>query len=328
MNGMKNPDHKALIARIEREAGVAGLLEILTKRLEPTDLQSLLLEVYSRLAMGISTKRLLEQYRNNRFLALSSIDRRTISEIERLAWNLLPPGFEPLELSPLCPLGTHSIVAGISQNRIVSTARNSEVVADPTNVLVLECALRRRRLREMPGRRRERVLLAASQRVVRAQLFTAHRHVAHFRLLTLCAAGRDEGSFRWEARQLVEQIGFYVRLIREVARFGSEFGSVRLAVTDFTGGLLTRILEQEVLQVIKNTLQPIECGFDPERTAGRNYYDRVCFKIFASTNAREEIELADGGPTVWTRTLLSDRKERLVSSGIGLERLCAAMAKG
>ena len=35
-----------IVERIEREAGVPGLASILAERLEPTDRQSLLLEVY------------------------------------------------------------------------------------------------------------------------------------------------------------------------------------------------------------------------------------------------------------------------------------------
>jgi len=35
-----------IVERIEREAGVPGLVALLAERLTPTDLQSLLLEVY------------------------------------------------------------------------------------------------------------------------------------------------------------------------------------------------------------------------------------------------------------------------------------------
>ena len=62
------------IARIERDAEVAHLLEVLTERIAPTDLQSLLLEVYSRLAAATTAKRLLEQYEQNRFVAPSAAD--------------------------------------------------------------------------------------------------------------------------------------------------------------------------------------------------------------------------------------------------------------
>src|SRR5213592_488116 len=60
---------KGQIARIERDAEVAHLLEVLTERIAPTDLQSLLLEVYARLAAATTAKRLLEQYEANRFVA-------------------------------------------------------------------------------------------------------------------------------------------------------------------------------------------------------------------------------------------------------------------
>ena len=138
---------EGLIARIEREAEVPNLLQVLATRLAPTDLQSLLLEVHSRLARAVTPRRLLEQYQKNRFVAPSLADPRMLAEVDRLAWRLLPEGYVPLELAPLCPLGTSSAVASVSQNKVVSTVRNTEVVADSTNVLALECAIRRRRLR-------------------------------------------------------------------------------------------------------------------------------------------------------------------------------------
>ena len=310
------------IARIERDAEVAHLLEVLTERIAPTDLQALLLEVYARLAAATTAKRLLEQYEQNRFVAPSAADPRMLVEIDRLAWKLLPEGYVPLELAPLCPLGTNSTVASVSQNKVVSTVRNTEVVADSTNVLALECATRRRRLRQAPGRRREPVLLAASQRVTRAQVFTGSRVSASFRLLSLCAGGRDEGSFRFEATQLVEQIVFYVRLIREVAQLGCHLSEIRVALTDFSEGRLTATLEDQVLQPLSERCPDARCQFDPTRSAGRGYYDRVCFKVYATERSNGELELADGGPTPWTRHLLSDQKERLVVSGLGVERLC------
>lgn len=315
---------EGLIARIEREAGVPNLLEVLTERLEPTDLQSLLLEVYSNLARTTSPRRLLDQYEKNRFVTPSSADPRMLVEVERLAWRLLPDGYAPLELSPLCPLGTNAAVASVSQNKVVSTIRNTEVVADSTNVLALECAIRRRRLHKTAGRTRESVLLAASQRLTRAQVFKGPGVFAHFRLLSMCAAGRAEGSFRFESRQLVEQIAVYIRLVQGVVRLGCHWRGIRVAVTDFTAGLSAR-LEDQVLRPLAERFPDVTCHLDPSRSAGRGYYDGVCFKLFATDESDQEIELADGGLTDWTRRLLSDNKERLVVSGISLERLGARL---
>src|SRR5690349_24306940 len=104
-----------LLDRIARESGVAGLLEALAERLAPTDLQSLLLEVYRRRAARQTPADLLGQYARNRFTQRSPVDPRALAEFDRLAYSLASPPFEPLELSPLCPLGTSSVVARISQ---------------------------------------------------------------------------------------------------------------------------------------------------------------------------------------------------------------------
>jgi hypothetical protein len=39
--------------------------------------------------------------------------------------------------------------------------------------------------------------------------------------------------------------------------------------------------------------------------------------------AGTELELIDGGFTTWTQQLLSNRKKRLLISGLGVERLCS-----
>lgn len=313
-----------LIERIQREAGVPDLLEVLATRLAPTDLQSLLLEVHARRAGRVDARRLLEQYRTNRFVAPSPVDARLLVEVDRLAWGLLPDGYQPLELAPVCPLGTNSAVASVHQHKIVSTVRNTEVVADSTNVLALECAVRRQRLRQSRRERREPVLLAASHRLTRAQAFPGAHSWAHFRVLSLCAAGRDEGWLRFEARQLVEQIAFYAGLVRAATQLGRELGDIRVAVTDFTGGRLTALLEEQVLAPLAARVPGARGHMDPSRSAGRGYYEPCCFKLFATDATGEELELADGGVTAWMTRLLSDEKERLVISGLGVERLCGA----
>jgi hypothetical protein len=306
--------------RLKREAGVPDLLEVLTERLAPSDLQSLLLEVYARLASKVRPAQLLQQQEQNRFVAPSPADARLLAEVDRMAWGLLPDGYLPLELSPLCPLGTNSAIATVSQHKVVSTTRNTEAVADSTNVLALESAARRRR--QLRSKAQAPVLLAASQRVTRAQVFKGTRSWAHFRLLSLSAAGRDVGTFRFESAQLVEQIAFQVRLLRELARFGRVYSSIRVAVTDLTSGRLREPLEASVLAPLSARFPDMRVHFDPERASGRGYYDAACFKLFAREPSGDEIELGDGGTVDWTAKLLSDRKERLVISGLGVERIC------
>jgi hypothetical protein len=150
------------LERLVREAGVDDLLEALTVRLAPSDLQSLMLELYSRVANKRTPKKLVDQHERDPFVRHSVVDVRVLGELDRIAWSLLPPGYQALELSPLCPLGTSSVVATVNQNKVVSTIRNTEVLSDATNVLALECAIHRRQDRGAP------VLLATSQRHTRA----------------------------------------------------------------------------------------------------------------------------------------------------------------
>ena len=146
-------DHVALrpVERVQREAGVADLVEILAERIPPTDLQSLLLEVYRRRAARVSAADLLTRYAENRFTRPSAVDPVALAALELRAWAGLPEGYQAIELSPLCPLGTNSAIATVDQNKVVTTIRNTEVVSDSTNVLALEAAERRRRLRQHSG---------------------------------------------------------------------------------------------------------------------------------------------------------------------------------
>jgi hypothetical protein len=59
---------------------------------------------------------------------------------------------------------------------------------------------------------------------------------------------------------------------------------------------------------------------DPSRTHGRGYYPGFCFKLLADFGATSS-EIGDGGFVDWTQQLLSDRKERLMTSGTSVDRL-------
>src|SRR5438874_2709404 len=111
----------SLLRRLESESGCPNLVQTLVERLAPTDLQSLLLEVYAQIAGRVSPARVLSQYENNRFVAPSVVDARRLVEVDRLAWELLPTGYVPIELAPLCPLGTNSAIAPVHQNKVVTT---------------------------------------------------------------------------------------------------------------------------------------------------------------------------------------------------------------
>jgi hypothetical protein len=312
-----------LLDRILRESQGANLLDLLTEQLPPTDLQSLLLEVYRRRAAQQTPASLLSSYERSHFARPSPASPVALLDIDRLAFSLAAPLFEPLELAPVCPLGTSSVVASVDQNKALATIRNTEVISDSTNVLALECAVRRRAHLRAAGQRHQRVHLCASQRLLRPQAFSGPASFAHFRLFGLCSAGRDEGSYRFELAALAAQLAFYLRLLAALRAGGYAIQQVRLAITNLADAARQEAVRAEIMEALAGQFPRVQCGFDPDRSAGRNYYDGLCFAIYASDAANQEYMLVDGGFTTWTQQLLSNRKERLLISGMGTERLCS-----
>jgi hypothetical protein len=308
-----------ILTRILQEAGVPELLEVLAERLSPTDLQSLLLEVYRRRAQRVTPAGLMRRYEHNRFVQPAEVRPQQMLAFEQLAYSLLPAGFETIELSPVCPLGASSALSTVDQNWVVTTVRNTEVCADSTSVLALECARRRRETYRQQVRPLKETRLCASQRVLRAQVFEGAASFAHFRLLSLCTADRDRGAYRFEVEALVEQLRFYIKLIESAQTQGYELESVRVTLTAFNLAMF-EALESGVLLPLAAEFPDVAFGFDQAREAGRGYYVGAGLQVHAQDLAGTEYFLVDGGFTDWTQRLLSNRKERLLTSGMGSER--------
>jgi hypothetical protein len=307
--------NEKLIKRILSQAQSPDLLEVLTQRLSQSDLQSLLLEVYRARSQSLTPQYLLQQYEHNRLVQPAAVSARQLLEFDRLADSVLPSSFERLELSPICPLGTNSIVTPLDQNQTVTTIRNSEVCSDSTNVLALECARRRRdrRCRAVDTK------LCASHRLLRPQAPNHPGTFPHFRIFSLVTAGRDRGSYRFETAALTEHLEFYLRLLQTAQQSGFQLGAIRIQLTVFEA-IRNEVLNTEVLDKLSQQYAAVELGYTSGQPQEQGYYIGVRFGIYAQDRAGTEYFLADGGFTDWTQQLLSDRKERLLISGLGSER--------
>lgn len=308
-----------IVERIEKDAGVPGLAAILAARLAPTDLQSLLLAVYRWRSSQRRPADVLSQYESDRFVRPAPVSPRRLLAWEQTAFASLPAEFEPLALSPVCPLGSSAAVASVDQNWAVATARNTEVVSDPTNVLALECALRRRKLLRDQPRSTVSVHLAASHRLLRAQRFESPLARAHFSCFALCSAGRDQGDLRFEIGALRLHVRFYLQALRT---FLGPDVPLHLALTDWNAPTRAGLLEAQLLAPLQSEFPAVNCAVDDQRTSGRRYYRDLCFHIYATNRSGQTLELVDGGSVDWIQRLLDNAKERLVTSGIGSERLC------
>jgi hypothetical protein len=224
-----------------------------------------------------------------------------------------------VELAPVCPLGSVSVLASSSQDWSVATARGTEVVSDCTNVLALECAARRLTLLKKNHADPTRVHLAASHRLLRGQEFGEGPGVhQHFRVFALCSSGRDVGSLRFETEVACEHIEFFVGTL---GRYLGRDASLRVAVSDLTAGTHRPSLETGVVDRLRSRLRSVRIGWEDATPAGKAYYRTLRFHVYAKRPGVGEKELVDGGGVDWGRRLLNNQKERTLISGIGTDRL-------
>jgi len=296
---------------IAKKTGVSDLSELLADKLSGSELSSLLLAVYERKTRKMKPAELLAQYRQNRLVQPSSLDKIALMENELMTLRFFRNrGFFPVELSPVAALGTCSVVAAVSQDKIISGVRNTEIVADATNCIAMHVADVRKRGEEGVLR------FCTTHRHVRTQPFANPRFLPHFVIGCMVTAGRDVGSYGFECEGVVEQVGNLVALLRD--EYG--VGGFRLVLKRRGGyeGVLVDRVEAALREGVN--------GVRVEREGaggvgvGEGYYLGVQFKLYIDHNGGEW-EIADGGFVDWTQKLVGNRKERMLISGFGLELL-------
>jgi hypothetical protein len=322
--------------RIARDVGVPRLAEILSDELSASDLQSLMLEVYRARAGRASL-------RSTPLTDPCSIDARKLAEFDRAAFAAAAE-FEAIELSPVAPFGSTCALGGIDQNNVITTIRNVEILGDSTEALAIECARRRKRDRV------KAVRLACSHRMIRMQPFDTPGFTPHFRLFAMVSAGRSS-----EADMLCEHVGVYLELCRALkmknplveisdlsltetmlAERGVTRDDVRKAVRAHWFGSGQRFLDEHgialtapahpIAERVFATLRPqypeTEFKLNVDRLEGLGYYAGLCLRISPEAPDGARYPVIDGGFTDWTARMMSDRKERLLTSGIGTEFVC------
>lgn len=314
-----------LLTRILNKLGFPGVLEGMVERISFSDLQSLLLEVFRRKTKKLDRAALFRQYRSNRFVQPSLIDPVKARKFDLLAFAILPADYETIELSPVSPLGSCSLLAPVDQNNVLTTIRNTEVNADPTNLLALESARRRELLLRQDKKDNTRIRLAATQRLVRTQTFDEAAAVPHFTVLSLCAAGRDEGAYIFEQDSLNEQLTYYLELLRKAAALQLEAGSIRIVLYSWEKGLEQAVRKMTAGLQKKHPTVNFQIDTAPPDIS---YYSGLRYNIYATNKQGEEYFLCDGGFTDWTQQLLNNRKERYLISGFGIERLFLVFNQG
>lgn len=303
--------HHPALARILATPSAAAAFDLFAG-LSGSALTTALLGLFEARTEPLGLSDVRRQYEQDRFVQPAPVCGLALARVELAALDAAhKAGFATVGLAPLAPLGTHHVIGGTPQNNVVSTSRGTEVTADPTNSLALEAARRRASLITGPETRGERVDLAATHRVTRAQHFAGPRSFAHFSLFGLVSAGRDRGDFRFELAMVARQLRL---LIGVVAAVSGAIVTVRLSPFNPD---LTDVCKRLAADLESPT---VACELSPDREHGRGYYRNICFKVDAHLEG-ETFELGDGGDVSWMQDLLHSRKERMVIGGLGLERL-------
>jgi hypothetical protein len=268
-----------IVKRIEKETGVPNLSRVLSECIKPTDLQSLLLKVYQERAKRRSTRAIFSDYVSNSFNLPSRCDPSLLLKWDCVAFSHLPEGFCAVELSPVSPLGSVSLLAPISQDWVLTTIRNIEVVSDPTIALTFQCALRRQKLTKSNPSNNTPVHLACSHRVVRAQRYRKPSAKQHFRLFSLCSAGRNTEELRFSINAACTHIRFYLASLKD---FLGTDRVVRVNIIDLSpdshpNGIFA------FLENLKKEFKNVNIGFEKaEVRKNESYYRELRFKIHAS----------------------------------------------
>lgn len=297
---------KKIKEKIEKKAGLDGVIDKLTTELSHSELNSFYIDLFGEQSRNVNPAGLLKNFSSNRFVFPSKIDMLEFLSLES-QWlsRAAEQGFKPIILSPLTPLGTCSSVAFVHQNNIVSASRNTEVVSDATNVLALQTAA------DFKHDNAELIKYSTVHRHMRAQGFTNPAHTAHFGAFSMVSGGLDSGNHSFELEQLQEHLLFYTGILN--ADFKNK---LIIKIYYKKAGDIFKIKFEDILKNLPDGIEVVDDSSDNTR----DYYQTVRIKIFVKLE-QGEIDLADMGFVDWTQKLLNNKKHRFLISGAGLELL-------
>ncbi len=299
---------------IDRVLDDIGDVELLDKLLSlpKSDLNTLLLEIYKLQAEKLTPNELLRAYQSNRFAAPGEVNpiayHRVEADLLKIADDM---GISGILLSPSAPFGSCSVFGCVDQNNVISAARGTEPLPDPTNMLGVIIADRL-----MKGRiaKTKTDHYCTTARVVRAQAFSGKDFFAHFGIFSMVSYGMDSGSYSCEKELFVKQLAYYKRLLSE--KYGA-----RLSVTLRKRGGYTDNdgFFERMTQLVQGELPEVPLSFDLEHE-NNNYYKGINFKLYVEKD-NEKIEIGDGGFVDWIAKMVSNKKMRCLISGIGIDRM-------
>lgn len=291
---------------IKTKTGNENIIDDVLTKLSGSGLNSFLLELFKKKSIQTEPSDVLRAYRSNRFTQPSLLDLVKFKK-EELNWleNGAGSGFQPVLISPLTPFGTCSTVAPVDQNNVVSSIRGAEVVSDATNVLALKIASDIKN-----GAGKDTIKYCTTHRHVRGQSFSNPAHSAHFGLYCMATAGKDRGEFKFELENFRDHLEFYFKMMSE--RFNTDDMFLAVYCDD-----IEKCFGGKLLPLVEKFTAAHNLKLKKENKLN-NYYDGIQFKFFVKWE-NNLLDVIDGGFVDWTQKLLSNKKQRLLTSAAGIE---------
>lgn len=312
------PLENEIVKKILEKSRNKDLMEVLTKTLSYTELNTLLLEVYKIRCDEIKPADLMKNYEKNKYVKPSSEDPIKLRKLEIEILNIAKTFFfTPIELSPVAPFGACSGVAPVNQNNILSSIRGTEVLSDSTNSMALYiCSLKKSLNKDKSSGDDKLLKYCTVIRHIRTQTIVNPLFTPHFLPFCMVASGRDNGSYSFEKDNILEHINFYKAVLKDLAHV--ETFKLKLFKTgaDETSDKLFMVLSDHIRKNMDDKINIVE---DMGRINNK-YYKGIQFKIYIDING-SEAEAADGGFVDWSQKLLENKKERMIISAIGMSPL-------
>lgn len=332
---------------------------------------STMIDIFNERSKGISPSTLLDNYQNKHSLYQpAKIDPRIYNEISNIFFDTVCNDFECIELSPINPFGLNASLTATSQNNVLSSVRNSEVVSDSSISMALECAYRIKKLKI------DKINLASSTRILRTQNYGNGKKThwsQHFRACSLVSSFRNTSNNMFQLLQLqldnwlnvieklkenldIEQINLnlcFIPLVKEIFQtHGIDLDNIlcntvnpNYNIFEKYGVQLPNNIESErdidlirttkdyllsirnvynifysnVIILLKNKHEKVKFNLQLNRKSGLTYYDDICYEIEVVFKDGKSLVLIDGGINDWIGKILSDSKEKCITSGMGLE---------
>lgn len=279
--------------------------------LSPADISTLELALSEAVVRRTTPPALLARYMADAYAQPAKVGAL---ELRRMEADLLAlardQGFEPVQLSPVSTLGACAAVATVHQNKVLSAVRGLEVTADPTNALALLYGARVK-AGEAGG---APLHLCTTHRVVRAQPFHAPDQVQHFTLFAAVTGGFDGGGYAFEKEALAAHAALYGAIFQ--GYFQREARVLLRKMPGYTDGegLVTRLMAH-----LGETMPHVPAERHPEDGEG-GYYRGMQFSVLIEGPERT-MAIGDGGLVDWPQKLLGNRKQRMLISAIGVDRM-------